>query len=135
MSSTYRIQTTGDRHNASLRIGTDFGVTAPQVYTRVLATVDPTSCTASHSDPRPTTSSAPAQCIRWTPQLGDIYLLSRLVPISGRVLSSLLFGVSPIDPVSLVLATTVLLAVGLGAAYAPAYRASRIDPMEVLRSE
>ena len=57
------------------------------------------------------------------------------VPISGRVLSSLLFGVSPIDPVSLVLATTVLLAVGLGAAYAPASRASRIDPMEVLRSE
>jgi putative ABC transport system permease protein len=55
--------------------------------------------------------------------------------ISGRVLSSLLFGVSPIDPVSLVLATTVLLAVGLGAAYAPASRASRIDPMEVLRSE
>ena len=67
--------------------------------------------------------------------VGDIYLLSRLVPISGRVLSSLLFGVSPIDPVSLVLATTVLLAVGLGAAYAPASRASRIDPMEVLRSE
>lgn len=55
--------------------------------------------------------------------------------ISGHVLSSQLFGVSPIDPVSLVLATTVLLVVGVGAAYLPAYRASRIDPMEVLRSE
>jgi ABC-type antimicrobial peptide transport system permease subunit len=55
--------------------------------------------------------------------------------IAGRVLSSQLFGVSPIDPVSLVLAGTVLLAVGLGAAYLPAYRASRIDPVEVLRSE
>jgi putative ABC transport system permease protein len=55
--------------------------------------------------------------------------------IAGRVLSAQLFGVSPFDPVSLALATTVLLAVGLGAAYVPSYRASRIDPVEVLRSE
>jgi putative ABC transport system permease protein len=55
--------------------------------------------------------------------------------IAGRVLSSQLFGVSPIDPVSLALAATVLLAVGLGAAYLPAYRAGRTDPVEVLRSE
>jgi predicted permease len=55
--------------------------------------------------------------------------------IAGRVLSSQLFGVSPIDPVSLALANTVLLAVGLGAAYLPAYRAGRTDPVEVLRSE
>jgi putative ABC transport system permease protein len=55
--------------------------------------------------------------------------------IAGRVLASQLFAVSPIGPVSLALATTVLLAVGLGAAYLPAYRAGRIDPVEVLRSE
>ena len=55
--------------------------------------------------------------------------------IAGRVLSSQLFGVSPFDPVSLAFATTVLLAVGLGAAYLPSYQASRIDPVEVLRSD
>jgi ABC-type antimicrobial peptide transport system permease subunit len=55
--------------------------------------------------------------------------------LAGRVLSSQLFGVSPADLVSLALATSVLLAVGLGAAYLPSYRASRIDPVEVLRSD
>jgi putative ABC transport system permease protein len=55
--------------------------------------------------------------------------------LAGRVLSSQLFGVSPFDLVSLALAATVLLAVGLGAAYLPSYRASRIDPVDVLRSD
>jgi putative ABC transport system permease protein len=55
--------------------------------------------------------------------------------LAGHVLSSQLFGVSPVDLVSLALATTVLLAVGLGAAYLPSYRASRIDPVEALRSD
>jgi putative ABC transport system permease protein len=53
----------------------------------------------------------------------------------GHALASQLFGVGPIDPISLGISTTVLLAVGLGAAYLPARRASRIDPVEVLRSE
>jgi hypothetical protein len=50
-----------------------------------------------------------------------------------RLLSRLLFGVSPTDPVVLLTVAGVLLAVAALAAFAPARRAARIDPIEVLR--
>jgi len=50
-----------------------------------------------------------------------------------RVLGTLLFGVSPTDPAVLALATLVLLAIAAMASYAPARRASRVDPVEALR--
>jgi putative ABC transport system permease protein len=55
--------------------------------------------------------------------------------VLGRVLDSLLFGISAADPVSyagaaIVLAIAVLLACGL-----PAWRAARVDPMVALRHE
>jgi ABC-type antimicrobial peptide transport system permease subunit len=52
-----------------------------------------------------------------------------------RVMASLLFRISPTDPV--VLAGTVLLlfGVGLAATLVPAVRASRVDPAEALRAE
>jgi predicted permease len=46
----------------------------------------------------------------------------------GRALSSLLYGLSPADPVSLAGATAVLLAVATLACYLPAQDASRVDP-------
>jgi len=54
---------------------------------------------------------------------------------SSRVLSSLLFQVSPSDPVALGGACLVLLVVGGLAAYVPARRATRVDPVQALRGE
>jgi ABC-type antimicrobial peptide transport system permease subunit len=53
----------------------------------------------------------------------------------SRLMGSLLFEVSPADPVTLVGACTVLLVVSLVAAYVPAWRATRIDPREALRAD
>ncbi|HET8697758.1 MAG TPA: FtsX-like permease family protein, partial [Gammaproteobacteria bacterium] len=53
----------------------------------------------------------------------------------GRVLSSLLFGVSPMDPVAYAGALGVTLAAAALASYVPARRAAAIDPMETLRAE
>jgi putative ABC transport system permease protein len=53
----------------------------------------------------------------------------------SRWLSSFLVGVSPRDPLTLVAATAVLLGVATAAAYIPARRASRVDPVVALRSD
>ena len=53
----------------------------------------------------------------------------------ARSLSSLLFGVRPLDPVTFVSAPVVLALVALMAASAPALHAVRTDPAVVLRQE
>jgi predicted permease len=55
--------------------------------------------------------------------------------ISSRLLTSLLFQVSPSDPITLVGVCVLLIAVALTAAYLPARRATRVDPAQVLRTE
>jgi ABC-type antimicrobial peptide transport system permease subunit len=52
-----------------------------------------------------------------------------------RFVSSMLYGLKPSDPTTLIAATLILLAVAIAAAYVPAHRASRIDPMQALRHE
>jgi ABC-type antimicrobial peptide transport system permease subunit len=52
-----------------------------------------------------------------------------------RVMQSLLFGVSATDPVTLIGVTVILVTLGALASYAPARRATRVDPAEVLRRE
>jgi predicted permease len=54
---------------------------------------------------------------------------------AGRSLVSMLHEVDPVDPLAYTQATALLLFVAGLAAYLPAYRASRIDPMVALRSE
>jgi len=51
----------------------------------------------------------------------------------GTLLSGVLFGVSPIDPISLTSASIVLAVVATGACLLPARRASRLDPLAALR--
>jgi putative ABC transport system permease protein len=57
------------------------------------------------------------------------------VLVVARFASTLLFDLSPTDPVSLTLAGLVMLAVAILAAYLPARRATRIDPLVALRYE
>jgi predicted permease len=53
----------------------------------------------------------------------------------GRLLSSLLFGVGPMDPAAYAAALGVTIAAAALASYVPARRAASIDPIETLRAE
>jgi putative ABC transport system permease protein len=52
-----------------------------------------------------------------------------------RLIGTLLYDVSPIDPVSFSLTAAFLLGVGLVASYLPARRAARVDPLVALRAD
>jgi predicted permease len=53
---------------------------------------------------------------------------------AGRLLAKLVFGVSASDPMTFVAVAATLVFVALMASLLPAYRASRMDPAEVLRA-
>jgi putative ABC transport system permease protein len=67
--------------------------------------------------------------------MGVVIGVALVVAGGEKLVGSLVFGVSPIDPASIAGAVLTLLAVSCFASYLPAHRASRVDPATVLRTE
>jgi ABC-type antimicrobial peptide transport system permease subunit len=63
--------------------------------------------------------------------------LSGLVAAAGltRLMKSVLFGISPVDPLTYTAVPLVLIAATVFASYLPARRAAMVDPVETLRAE
>jgi len=73
-------------------------------------------------------------------QVARMTLVGGLVGIAaalalGRLAGSLLFGLQGHDPMVIGISTVILASVAFGAGYIPAYRASRVHPMQALRYE
>ena len=58
-----------------------------------------------------------------------------LAGLGSRLLESLLFGITPLDPATFIGACTLFIAVTLAASYIPARRAMGVDPIAALRQE
>ena len=55
--------------------------------------------------------------------------------LGSRYVKTLLYGIEPNDPATIAVAVLVLLGCGLIAAWPPARRAARIDPIKAVRQE
>ncbi len=69
------------------------------------------------------------------PALFGLGLGLALSAAATRVVQSMLYGMKPLDPLVFGLVAVTLLAVAIFACITPAWRASRLDPVQALRSE
>jgi ABC-type antimicrobial peptide transport system permease subunit len=67
--------------------------------------------------------------------LGGMALGIGLAALLGRGIGSLLYGVKPLDPVTLLVVAAVVTATSVAALIAPARRALRVNPVDALREE
>ncbi len=67
--------------------------------------------------------------------LGALVLGGVASVLLSHFLSGLLFEIEPTDPLTFVAVGMVLAAVALLAAFVPARRATRVDPIDALRAE
>jgi ABC-type antimicrobial peptide transport system permease subunit len=70
----------------------------------------------------------------WLVGMGIVAGLAAAVPLA-RLMSTLLFGISPLDPATYGAVSFLLIAAALLATYLPTRRATRVEPVEALRSE
>jgi putative ABC transport system permease protein len=73
-------------------------------------------------------------------QVGWMTLIGAVIGVSGayylgHAAASLLYQLKPYDPTVMGVSVVMLALVALGAGYIPAYRASRVQPMQALRYE
>jgi ABC-type antimicrobial peptide transport system permease subunit len=75
--------------------------------------------------------------VRYALMLASIGVTVGLVAAMGltRLMKALLFGISPIDPLTFAAVPIVLVSAAVLASYLPARRASAVDPVETLRAE
>jgi predicted permease len=70
----------------------------------------------------------------WLAVLGIVAGLAAAFGLT-RLVRTMLYGLQPTDPATLILAALLLLVIAIAAGYGPARRASRIDPIQALRHE
>jgi ABC-type antimicrobial peptide transport system permease subunit len=73
-------------------------------------------------------------------EAGSLIVVGLAIGIPGAVLAAgllahQLYGIGPTDPLTLASSSGVLLAVALLAGWVPAWRASRVEPLQALRTE
>jgi ABC-type antimicrobial peptide transport system permease subunit len=61
-------------------------------------------------------------------------LIGTLIAVAaGRLLTAVLYGLSPYDPVAYVMAISMIATVAVAACWVPAFRAIHVDPVSTLR--